>query len=168
MSSEMKILTWTANSMEDYTVRVQPKIHVMLSSLGKNSVHAGTSIIEALHLLIGAQQTEVSMRAILIAQDLRFILHAAQGAFPTEALYQQICILAKNEEVKRLSWQTFAKRQPAHSPIFRILVPVEYACFDVSGKKITLLFQHPFKRSNRCTVAGLVQKLHIERKEIIY
>ena len=52
MSGEMRIRTWTARSRADYELRVQPKIHTLLSSLGGNSMYAELSIAEALRLLI--------------------------------------------------------------------------------------------------------------------
>ena len=79
MSGEMRIWTWTARNWSDYEMRVQPKIHALLSSLGGNSMYAELSIAEVLRGLIGMRDAEVLIRAVLIEHDLRFILRSERG-----------------------------------------------------------------------------------------
>lgn len=168
MSGDMRIRTWTARNWGDYETRVQSKIHALLSSLGGNSIYAELSIAEALRALIGARDAEVLIRAILIERDLRFILHSEWGEFPTDAVCRHVRAFVKDEKIKILLWQTFADMKPEHRNIWRILAPVELACLDVSGKKVTLLFRYPFESKIQRTIGELAQNLRIERDEIIY
>ena len=168
MSGEMRIRTWTARNWSDYEMRVQPKIHALLSSLGGNSMYAELSIAEVLRGLIGMRDAEVLIRAVLIEHDLRFILRSERGEFPADAVWHRVCDFAKDEKVNALLWQSFVEMQPQHRNIWRILAPVEFACLDMSGKKVTLLFRHPFESKIQRKIGELAKKLRIEREEIIY
>lgn len=165
---DMKIRTWTARSHSDYEARVQPKIHALFSSLDENSSHVEEAIAEAVHGLMGEQEAETVIRIVLIAQDLRFLLRSAQGAFPSAAVYQHVQNAAKDEQICTRTWKIFAEQQPKHQRIWRILAPVEFACVDLSGKKVTLLFRRPFACGVQRTIGALAQRLHIEHEEIIY
>lgn len=167
-SGEMRIQTWTARSLRDYEARVQPKIHALLSSLGGNSIYAELSIAESLRGLIGEREAETVIRAILIEHDLRFVLRSEWGEFPSDMVHRRVRDFAKDEQINMLAWQTFADMKPEHRNIWRILAPVELACLDMSGKKITLLFRHPFERKIHRTIGELAQSLRIEQEEIIY
>lgn len=168
MSGEMRIRTWTARNWSDYEMRVQPKIHALLSSLGGNSMYAELSIAEVLRGLIGMRDAEALIRAVLIEHDLRFILRAERGEFPADAVRRWVHSFAKDAKINALAWQTFAEMQPEHRNIWRILAPVECACLDMSGKKVTLLFRHPFESKIQRSIGELAQNMRIEHEEIIY
>lgn len=168
MSGEMRIRTWTARSRADYELRVQPKIHTLLSSLGGNSMYAELSIAEALRLLIGEQEADVLIRVIMIEHDLRFVLRSECGTFPANTVRRRVHSFAKDAKINALAWQTFAEMQPEHRNIWRILAPVECACLDMSGKKVTLLFRHPFESKIQRSIGELAQNMRIEHEEIIY
>ena len=153
MAGEMRIRTWTAHGWDDYAARVQPKMHEFFSSLGGNSIYAELSVAAALRCLVGIRQADVCIRAAVIANDLRLVLRCAEGAFPAEAVYQHVC--------------EFAYGHKEHRPAGQIFMPVKFACVDRSGKKVTLLFQHPFVKRSRQSLGTLAGRLRMEHEAII-
>jgi len=163
MAGEMRIRTWTAHGWDDYSARVQPKMHAFFSSLGGNSIYAELSVDAALRCLVGAQHVDVSIRAAVIANDLRIVLRCAEGTFPAEAVYRYVRECADGRRAQR----PVTELPPEHRNIWRILMPVKLACVDRSGKKVTLLFQHPFMRNVRQSLGALAWRLRMEHEAMI-
>ena len=164
MAGEMRIRTWTAHGWDDYAARVQPKMHEFFSSLGGNSIYAELSVDAALRCLVGSRYVDVSIRTAVIANDLRIVLRCAEGIFPAEAVCRYVRECADGRREPR----PVTELPPMHRNIWRILMPVKFACVDRSGKKVTLLFRHPFESKIQRSIGELAQNMRIEHEEIIY
>lgn len=164
----MKIRSWTCRGYPAYQETVHPQLHKLLASLGGNSIFAELAITETIRSLTEEHSEEaIAVLVCIIANDLRITMRAEQGRFPVGFVERYMQAFCKSAQLRRQTPRETDADFAART-IGRILSPVEYALFDVNGKKVSLLFRFPFTKTGTRDLKELARKIYLEKDEVIY